>query len=172
MLLELGAGAIAEKIVPMLLPLLPHLWKGAKAASEKFAEALGEKSVKAAVDVAEKIWGKLKPKVDETPSAEKLIQKAAENPTQAYLPGALTYEFTNLLEDQYLRKEIAEIIAKGEKDGAKIESFIEAGEIYGEVTGVKVLNLDALEKAGLITSEIKAKFVGKGGKVVGVTIGN
>lgn len=168
MILELGAVAIAEKIVPMLLPLLPHLFKGAKAAGEKFAEAIGEKSVKAAVDVAEKIWAKLKPKVEQNPAAQKLVQDAAENPTKASLPGALAYQLETLLEDETLRKEVAEIIAEGEKQGVKIESFIEAGKIYGEVTGVEVVNLEALEKAGLISSKIKADLIGKGSKVTGV----
>ena len=170
MLLELGAAAIAEKVALILLPLLPHLLKGAKAAGEKFLQAIGEKSVKGAVDVAEKIWAKLKPKVDQEPAAQKVVQDVAENPTKASLPGALTYQLETLLEDETLRKQVAEIIAEGERQGVKIESFIEAGQIYGEVTGIEVVNLEALEKAGLISSKIKADLIGKGSKVTSIKL--
>lgn len=171
MILEMGAAALAEKVVPMLLPLLPHLLKGATAAGEKFAQAIGEKSVNVAVDVAEKIWGKIKPKIEQVPAAQKLVQDAAEDPRRGYLPGALAYQLKELFDDEKFRKEIVEIISKGEEKGANLESFIEAGKIYGEVTGIEVLNLDALEQAGLISSKIKTRFVGKGSKVTGIKIG-
>ena len=168
MLPELSAAGVAEKIVPMILPFLPYLLKGAEAAGTKFVEALGERSAKIAVDMAEKIWGKLKPKVDTSPAAKEIAQEAADDPTRSYLPGALVYQFKNLLEDENLRKEIEDIIAAGEREGATLESFIHAGKIYGEVTGVKVINLDALEKAGLIKSKIEVDVVGKNGIVKGV----
>lgn len=170
MVLPLNAAVIAEKLVPMLLPLLPYLVKGVKMAGKKFAEALGQKSGEKAVEIAGDLWGKLNPKIEQKADAKKLVMEAADDPTQNYLPGALAYQLKEILEDEALRKEVILILEKAEKQGVKVESFIDAGIVYGEVTGVQVVNLDALEKAGMVTSEIRAHVVEAGAKVTGVKL--
>ena len=164
------AESMAKELVPMLLPLLPYLMKGVKMASKKFVEAVGEKGGEKVVQISGDIWDKLKPKIAQDPEAKKVIDEVVENPNKEYIVGTMLYLFKQILEDENLRKEIALLLEESNKEGLTIKNYIDAGEVYGEMTGVKVTNLEALQVAGLIESEINVKTVKKGGKVTGVEI--
>ncbi len=169
---------VARQLTPMLLPLVPYLVKGLKKATgEEFFKKLVEKGGEQAVKTAEKIWEKLKPKLDETPSAKETLEsvsqeqakleKGQKNPEneQRLLEALLT-----VLNDPKLREAIVKIMQQGERRQVTLESYIEAGDIYGEVCGAEISDMEAMGTASL-RSDIKAKDVKEGGVVTGIRIG-
>lgn len=164
-----SALEVAQQLLPRLLPLIPYLVKGLrKAAGHEFTQKLVKEGQKQAVRAAEKIWEKIKPKLDEDPAAREAVETVSQDPSNPENEQKLLEALQTALADPGLRKSIAAIMDTGKTKGASLRSYIEAGNIYGKVTGVEIEDLKSVRE---LRSEIKVRDVKKGGEIVGLRVG-
>ncbi|MCX6056754.1 MAG: SUMF1/EgtB/PvdO family nonheme iron enzyme [Chloroflexi bacterium] len=105
---------LIQNTVLILTPLLPYLLKGGKIVAQKAFEEAGKKLTDSSWELAEKVWGKVKPKTDTSPDTKAALEKAAQKPEEkrAVLLEAQIEDM--LAEDPALAKEIGQIIQVGE----------------------------------------------------------
>jgi hypothetical protein len=166
----LFTGKIVSDITAILLPLLPYLIKGAKAAGEEFAEAAGKGAGKKVLTLAESLWQKLKPGIDKTPHAQETIDQVLERPNDPQTIQALRGLIKEALIDPQVKKEMQALLRKDKQEPGMIKAALRIGRLYGKAIGVEITNLEAL-KAAKVVANIQVDTVGKGGKVTGVIIG-
>lgn len=92
-------SALAQQLVTLLAPYLPLLTAGAEKVGEGAAKKLGEKFSETGWDSAQKIWNKLRPKVQANPTAQKAIQKVIARPDDTRAQAALEMEIEDVLQD-------------------------------------------------------------------------
>ena len=143
---------LAQQIVSFLTPFLPYLLK----VGEKAAEEAGKKLGADAWERAKALWAKLRPKVEGKPAAQEAAADVAANPQDEDAQAALRHQLKKLLaEDESLLADVTPIMSKVKvetvKKGGKvtgvwittpkgrvfIRSEVEAGDVYGHVTGVR-----------------------------------
>jgi len=166
-----SAIEIAQQLTPRVLPLVPYFVRGAGKLKEKFLETLQANGGKDAFDIAEKIWKKLKPKLEDQPEVKETIKQIAEKPSSPENVDEMIKALSAILQDEKTRKAIADLMDKDAKKGTKISSYIKAGQVYGKVYGVRVISAKSL-KAHTVISRIITGDVKKGGVVVGVQVGS
>jgi formylglycine-generating enzyme required for sulfatase activity len=89
---------LAADTAKFIAPYLPYLIAGTKLAAKAAIEKTGENFSDAVWKKAEELWGKLKPKVDATPSAQSAIEKAARKPEDPRVLGNLEVELEEIFE--------------------------------------------------------------------------
>ncbi len=143
---------LAQKIGAFLLPLLPYLLK----AGEEAAKEAGKKFGGEAWEKAKALWGRLRPRVEAKPAAQQAVQEAAADPQNAAKQEALVQALAQVLQEEApLRDEVTTIVSnfrvEAVREGGKvtgvwvttpkgrmlIRSKVEAGDVSGEVTGVR-----------------------------------
>ncbi len=85
---------LAADIAKFIAPFLPYLIAGTKAAAEEAGRQFG----KAAWDKAVELWGKLKPKVEESQNAKSAVEKAARKPDDPRVVQNLEFELEEIFE--------------------------------------------------------------------------
>ena len=66
--MEIDIAKLAAETAALLAPFLPYLIKGGKLAAQAAIEKTGEIFAEKSWEQAEKVWGKLKPKLKTTTS--------------------------------------------------------------------------------------------------------
>lgn len=98
---------LADTLTTFLAPALPALVSGG---GELVKEA-GEKLGKDGPEMLKTLWVKLRPKVEEKPSADEAVHDVAKAPEDAAAQGALNMQLRKILEaDSFLAAEIAKIL--------------------------------------------------------------
>jgi len=120
---------VIQSTVQILTPLLPYLLKGGKIVAQKALEEAGKKFTDSSWSLAEKVWGRIKPKADAQPETKAALEKAAQKPEEkraVLLEAQLEDMFA---EDPALAVEIGQIL--NVKDGIGVG---------GNVTDANILN--------------------------------
>jgi len=98
---------LADTLTTFLAPALPALVSGG---GELVKEA-GEKLGKDGPEMLKALWAKLRPKVEEKPSADEAVHDVVKAPEDAAAQGALNMQLRKILEaDSFLAAEIAKIL--------------------------------------------------------------
>jgi hypothetical protein len=101
---------LAQGLTSFLAPLIPYL----TIAGNKIAEDVGS----ATWEQAQKIWGKLHPKIVSKPAANEAIQDVAANPQDANAISALQWQLKKLLtDDPNLAKDLQTLYTEGLEAG-------------------------------------------------------
>lgn len=143
---------LAQKIGTFLLPFLPYLLK----IGDKAAEEIGKKIGGEAWEKAKALWGKLRPRIEAKPAAQQAVQEAAADPQDAAKQEALMQALAQVLQEEtFLQDKVTTIVSdlqvEAVRKGGKvtgvwvttpkgrmlIRSKVEAGDVSGEVTGVR-----------------------------------
>jgi hypothetical protein len=112
--MPIDVALLSSALTTFLAPLLPYLVKG----GEKAAEEVGGKVAEAGMDLAKRIWGKLRPAVESKPAAQEAVQDVAREPDQEDPRAALRLQLKKLLEqDPTLAQELASLL-QGSPEGA------------------------------------------------------
>jgi len=99
--------AIATAITAALAPALPYLLKG----TEEAAKEAGKKLGSAVWDHCVKIWGLLKPKVENSPSASKALERIVKQPERKEIQTAFQVEIEDiLLAEPHTLAQLAELL--------------------------------------------------------------
>lgn len=90
-------------LTAFLAPFLPHLARAGETVAQEAGKVLGEQ----AWVHAKALWQRLRPSIDEAPSAKKAAERVAERPDDERAIGALELELEDLLKaDAGLRADI------------------------------------------------------------------
>ncbi|RJP49664.1 MAG: NACHT domain-containing protein [Anaerolineaceae bacterium] len=111
---------LAAEVAKFLAPFLPYLILGTEAAAKEAGKRFG----KAAWEKAAELWGRLKPKVEEKPSAREAIEKAARKPQDKRVLGNLEVELEEIFEQdisfaQSIRAGDYSVVIGGDMVGSK-----------------------------------------------------
>ncbi len=103
----MDAKLLADALVTTLAPALPFLVSGGKELVEEAGKALN-------VELVKKLWGKLRPRVEEKPAAAEAAQEVARAPEDGDALGALRIQLRKILEsDPALAAELAGLVEAG-----------------------------------------------------------
>src|SRR5829696_1658646 len=86
---------LADALVITLAPALPYLVSGGTELVKKAGETLKEEGL----ELAKKLWARLRPKVEEKPAAIEAVQDVAKAPEDDDAKGALRLQIRKLLEE-------------------------------------------------------------------------
>jgi hypothetical protein len=121
-----------------LAPFLPYLVRNAEDLGEDVAKKLGAE----AWGFARRIWGRLRPKVDERPAAQEAAADVAAKADDPRALGALELQLEKLLAaDAQLAEDVARLFAEAEEAGV-VASGERAVAIGGDVTSSTVVTGD------------------------------
>lgn len=94
---------LTQALVALLVPLLPFLIK----AGEKSVEEIGKKVGESTWNLAKKIWSRLAPKINASPSAKEAVNDMVKNPQDSDYLAAFRIQVRKILEsDPVLAKEL------------------------------------------------------------------
>jgi formylglycine-generating enzyme required for sulfatase activity len=91
---------LAAQTAAILVPFLPFLIKGGKAAAKAAIEESGKLFSDELWDKAKALWGKLKPKVDAKPAAQDAIEKVICKPNDQRVMGNLELQLEDIFEEE------------------------------------------------------------------------
>jgi len=136
----MDTAALAQNVVAFLAPFLPYLVK----AGEGAAKEAGKKFTGEAWERAQGLWNKLRPKVEEKPAAQEVVQDLAKDPNDRDLQAALRVQLKKLLsEDQDLAQEISALFAEAKEAGVTVTASGERSvAIGGSVSGSTITTGD------------------------------
>jgi hypothetical protein len=98
---------LADALTTTLAPALPYLVSGGTELVKKAGETLKEEGL----ELAKKLWARLRPKVEEKPAAIEAAQDVAKAPEDSDAQGALRLQLRKLLEeDASLASELAKLL--------------------------------------------------------------
>jgi hypothetical protein len=152
-----------------LLPYLSFVRKANILAGKEFFKSLGKESGNIVVKNLNKLWNILTSKIAQNHEIQEALDKAANDPNEKnynYLLGHLK----GLLADDGFRSEIMAILRELNSEGFSLKPILDLGEVNGEITGVKVVNPEALRNINVISPKIKTKIVNKKGKITGIEL--
>ncbi len=117
---------------------------------------MGKKIGGEAWEKAKALWGKLRPRIEAKPAAQQAVQEAAADPQDAAKQEALVQALAQVLQEEtFLQDKVTTIVSdlqvEAVRKGGKvtgvwvttpkgrmlIRSKVEAGDVSGEVTGVR-----------------------------------
>jgi len=105
----------AQKIISFLAPFLPYLVKAGGKAVEEIGEKLGESTW----ELAQRIWAKLRPKMEAKPSAREVVRALAQNPSDEGAQAALRFQLRNILaQDEALTSGLVNLLNKNQAAGS------------------------------------------------------
>jgi hypothetical protein len=106
---------LADALTTFLAPALPFLVTGGEEVVRKAGEKLSEEGL----ELAKKLWDRLRPKVEASPKAQGAAEEVAEEPGEADARAALRLQLRKILEaDPGLAAELAALLdAAGAKAG-------------------------------------------------------
>jgi len=103
----MDAKLLADAVMTFLGPALPYLVTG----GEKVVGWAGKKISEDGLEIAKKLWGKLRPKVEASPQAQEAVAEAVADPDDAALQGSLLVQIRKLLAaDPELAEELARLL--------------------------------------------------------------
>jgi hypothetical protein len=106
-------GLLSERLVSLLLPLLP---KAGKTISSAAAGALTEGLAADTADAVRSLWERLMTRVRGEPRAQGAIEDAATNPDDSRTAAALSLALERLLrEDDKFAQEMERLVARAER---------------------------------------------------------
>ncbi len=135
-------------LATFLSPFLPRLLKLGGQAAEKATEVVSEKFGEAAWTKAQKIWGRLHPKVEGKADLKVAIEQVAAKPDSTARQAVFQEELETLLnEHPDLTKAIAQIMQEDAADGTPGTQIIQSvtgdkNQSIGQVSGGKVANVE------------------------------
>lgn len=145
---------LAKELAPLLLPVLPYLTKGVKLAGTEFMKALGSKTGEKIPDVIEKMWEKIEPKIEEIPGGQQIIEKAIENHQDPRVKGSFELVLEDILKDKSLEDQLSKLFQQSKTQGVSVESLIKIRNLYGEVIGVDIDNMNKIKDKVRSTIEV------------------
>ncbi len=119
---------LVDDLVLVLAPALPFLMSGGKELVDEAGKKMGEQ----AVEAAKKLWGKLRPRVEEKPAAAEAAQDVARAPEDGDALGALRIQLRKILESDLAFA--AELTGLVEAAGARVTY---QGQVKGSGTLVQ-----------------------------------
>lgn len=136
---------LADTLTAVLAPAMPYLVSGGGELVKEAGKTLSEK----APEWIKELWAKLRPKVDEKPSATEAVQDVAKAPDDADAQASLRLQLRKILEaDASFAAEIAKLL---------------------EAAGPKISNQAALQGSGAIAQD-GSVAAGADGKAAGGSI--
>jgi transketolase len=135
-------------LATFLSPFLPRLLKLGGQAAEKATEVVSEKFGEAAWTKAQKIWGRLHPKVEEKADLKVATEQVAAKPDSRARQSVFQEELETLLnEHPDLAKAIAQIMQEDAPDGTPSNQVVQnvignKNQSVGQVFGGKVANVE------------------------------
>lgn len=132
-------------LVRFLSPFLPHLLDVGKKAVENVTDVVSGKFGEAAWTKAQRIWGRLHPKLEEKSSVKEAVEDAVKHPDDEDYQAALRVQLKKLLEqDQTLASEIEALMRESDSDGTPGTQIIQSvtgdkNQTIGQVFGGKVV---------------------------------
>ncbi len=110
---------LAETLTTFLAPAMPYLISGGGELVEEAGKTLGEHGL----DLLKTLWAKLRPKVEEKPTAAEAVQEVARAPEDADAQAALRLQLRKILEaDVSFAAEIEKLLeAAGQKASYQAE---------------------------------------------------
>lgn len=133
-------ATLAKDVATLLLPALPYLYK----ASEEALKEVGKKLGGEALEYAQSLWAKLRPKAEATPSLQEAIQDVATEPKDELAQNALLHQLRKVLaNDAGLASELEGIVQNAKSAGVTV---IVSGDrsvgIGGNVSGSTIITGD------------------------------
>ncbi len=130
MVLEIGA--VAAAVVKILAPFTPFLIDAGKTASEKFAEAIGEKGGESAWQKAQQLWSKLNGNLEKDTKVQSIAQTVAADPADEDSLRLFAKTLAQRLEDHpELTKQLIELL--GGEQAVQQEVIAERGSWIEDV---------------------------------------
>ena len=132
-------------VTAFLTPFLPHLLKLGGQAASTVTDVVSEKFGEAAWSKAQKIWGCLRPKVEEKEDLKVAATQVATKPNSTARQAVFQEELEALLsEDPDLATAIAQIMAEETADGTPGTQIVQnvvgnKNQAIGQVFGGKVI---------------------------------
>jgi hypothetical protein len=118
-------------LTAFLAPFLPYLIRAGQRAAGDAADALGE----AAWPHAQKLWARIRGKVEEKPAAQEAASDVAKAPQDERARGALELQLEKLLaEDPALAQDVGRLFGEAQAAGVVIASGERAIAIGGSAT--------------------------------------
>ena len=135
---------LAQQLVSFMAPFLPYLLKGGKLAAKKAFETLGEQFSEESWEQAERLWNKLRPRVETKPAAREAAQDVAANPNDTDAQAALRLQLKKLLaEDSALAVEIARLLRQTGATGTVVTAMGNRSvAIGGDASGSTIITGD------------------------------
>ncbi|HYO12314.1 MAG TPA: hypothetical protein VE685_03850 [Thermoanaerobaculia bacterium] len=98
---------LADTLTLFLAPAMPYLVSG----GEELVKAAGKAVGEGGLEMAKKLWARLRPKIEEKPAAAEAAQEVAKAPEDADAQGALRLQLRKILEaDASLAAELAKLV--------------------------------------------------------------
>lgn len=98
---------LADALTTFLAPAMPYLVSGGTELVKEAGEAVKE----GGLEVAKKLWARLRPKVEEKPAAAEAVQEVAKAPEDPDARAALRLQIRKVLEeDASLAAELAKLV--------------------------------------------------------------
>ncbi|MBI4675726.1 MAG: SUMF1/EgtB/PvdO family nonheme iron enzyme [Chloroflexi bacterium] len=102
---------LAQQLTSLLTPYLPYLLAGGKEIAKGAASKFGEKITEAGWDSSQKIWEKLRPKVQAKPAAQEAVTDVVKTPDDVDAQAALRQQIKKILaEDEPLAAQVSVIL--------------------------------------------------------------
>jgi hypothetical protein len=103
----MDAKLLADAVTIFLAPALPFLVSGGEEAVRRAGKKIGEDGL----EIAKKLWEKLRPKVEENPRAQEAAAEAAAQPDDPDVQAALRLQIRKILEaDAALAAELDRLV--------------------------------------------------------------
>jgi hypothetical protein len=119
-------------LTAFLAPFLPYLLQAGQKAASDAADALGE----AAWPHAQKLWARIRGKVEEKPAAQEAATDVAKAPQDERARGALELQLEKLFgEDPTLAQDVGQLWDEAQRAGVVIASGERAIAVGGSATG-------------------------------------
>ncbi|HUW09734.1 MAG TPA: hypothetical protein VM537_08390 [Anaerolineae bacterium] len=138
---SVDVAELAQSLAYFLAPFLPDL---VGKVGDALAEVTVEKSLKAAWERAQGVWGKLHPKVESTAAAKEAALDVAQNPDDEDAQAALWLQLKKLLAaDTALATELGELWEEAKQASATVSAIGEGSVAIGrDASGMVIIEGD------------------------------
>ena len=117
---------LAETVTIVLAPALPFLVSGGEEMIRQAGKTLGEEGL----ELAKKLWGRLWPKIEESPDAQSAARVAAKAPEEEDARAGLRFQLREILAaDPGLASELATLLAAAGAGSANQAAVFGSGAI-------------------------------------------
>lgn len=147
----MDAKLLADAVMIFLAPALPFLVTGGEEAVRRAGKKIGEEGL----EIAKKLWEKLRPKVEENPRAQEAATEAAAQPDDPDVQATLRLQVRKILEaDAALAAELNRLIEAARR-GPSYQATVTGSGAIAQGRGAVAAGADGVAVGGDVNGDLR-----------------
>jgi hypothetical protein len=148
----MDAKLLADAVMIFLAPALPFLVSGGEEAVRRAGKKIGEDGL----EIAKKLWEKLRPKVEASPRAQEAATEAAAQPDDSDAQAALRLQIRKILEaDAALAAELSRLV-EAARPGTSYQATVTGSGAIAQGRGAVAAGAGGVAVGGSVHGDLQA----------------